>query len=105
MANLLTLAQAAKKLQVDYHTARQWILDGRLPASRPGRQWRIDEREIGRLMARTRHTPAVPTLQVATDSSSVSSHSDFEIPLPPIIDEDWQIPLPPSLSHHRGRKR
>lgn len=47
---LLTTQDVAERLAVDPSTVRRWIEDGRLPAVKPGRQWRIDPTELDQLL-------------------------------------------------------
>lgn len=43
---LLTPEQVAERLQVTRRTVYQWINDGKLPALKVGRGWRIDESSL-----------------------------------------------------------
>jgi excisionase family DNA binding protein len=47
---LLTVSQVAAHLAVDPSTVRRWIEDGRLPAVKPGGQWRIHPDELHQLL-------------------------------------------------------
>lgn len=47
---LLTTAQVAARLAVDPSTVRRWIEDGRLPATKPGGQHRIDPADLDELL-------------------------------------------------------
>lgn len=46
----LTTAQVAEQLQVDESTIRRWIVDGRLPATRPGRGYRVNPDDLDELL-------------------------------------------------------
>lgn len=48
---LLTTVAAATRLNVDPSTVRRWIEDGRLPAVKPGRDYRIDPGDLDALLA------------------------------------------------------
>jgi len=50
VAELLTTAQAAEYLQLSERTIRQWIKDKKLPASKPGKAWRIKKSDIEKLV-------------------------------------------------------
>ena len=50
MAELMTTAQTAKYLQLSERTIRQWIKDKKLPASKPGKAWRIKKSDIDKLV-------------------------------------------------------
>lgn len=47
---LLTTVAAAARLGVDPSTVRRWIEDGRLPAVKPGRDYRIDPADLDELL-------------------------------------------------------
>jgi len=51
---LLTTEQVAHRLSVDPSTVRRWIEDGRLPAVKPGREWRIDPGDLDQLLTVSR---------------------------------------------------
>lgn len=46
----LTTSQVAEQLQVDESTIRRWIVDGRLPATRPGRGYRVNPDDLAELL-------------------------------------------------------
>lgn len=43
---MLTITETAERLGVHYHTARKWILDGKIRALREGRVVRVSEEEV-----------------------------------------------------------
>jgi excisionase family DNA binding protein len=43
---MFTVEEAAKHFKVTTKTIRNWIVEGRLKASKPGRHWRIPESAI-----------------------------------------------------------
>lgn len=47
---LLTVPEAAAELRVDPATVRRWITIGRLPASKPGRDYRIRAEHVAQLL-------------------------------------------------------
>ena len=47
---LLTVEQAAGRLQITPYTVRRWISEGKLHAVRPGRTWRIPKESLGNLL-------------------------------------------------------
>lgn len=50
MKVLLTVEQAAGRLQITPYTVRRWINEGKLHAVKPGRAWRIPEESLGDLL-------------------------------------------------------
>ena len=50
-AQLLTTDAVARRLKVDPSTVRRWIDDGRLPAVKPGRHYRIDPADLDDFLA------------------------------------------------------
>lgn len=46
----MTTEEVAHRLAVDPSTVRRWIDDGRLPAVKPGRRWRIDPADLDQLL-------------------------------------------------------
>lgn len=52
MANLLTTYQAAKILGVNDSRIRQLILNGLLPATKLGRDWIVQEKDLGKVANR-----------------------------------------------------
>lgn len=55
---ILTLAQVAELLQVNYETARNWIRHGRIPGRKIGRVWRVVESELKRFITEARTAEA-----------------------------------------------
>lgn len=51
-AEFLTVKETAMLFRVCSKTVRRWIASGDLPATRPGRDWRIDRRDLRSLAAR-----------------------------------------------------
>lgn len=45
-ATYLRVAEVAALLRLDVKTVRRWIVEGRLPATRPGRDWRIARADL-----------------------------------------------------------
>lgn len=43
---MLTIKETAERLGVHYHTARKWIMEGKVRALREGRIVRVSEEEI-----------------------------------------------------------
>lgn len=81
---LLTLHQTAEMLQVHYQTARDWVLTGRIRASRTGRRWRVELADVRRFLDATQYHPH--HLPTGRDLSLVRprpvDQADFEIPTP-----------------------
>lgn len=46
---LLTVPEVAAQLRVDPATVRRWIAIGRLPATKPGRDYRVDQNAVDAL--------------------------------------------------------
>jgi len=46
MENLLTIAQAAERLQHSVRTVREWLRVGKLRGVKTGREWRIREQDL-----------------------------------------------------------
>ena len=46
--------EVAERLAVDPSTVRRWIEDGRLPAVKPGREYRIDPEDLAEFLAVSR---------------------------------------------------
>lgn len=44
---------AAQYLDIETDTVRQWIKSGKLPASKPGREWMIRLKDIDSMLAKT----------------------------------------------------
>lgn len=86
--HLLTLHQTAEMLQVHYQTARDWILAGRIRASRTGRRWRVDLAEVRHFLQSTQYVPPAPASQGRPGLRPVRASApavdlvDFEIPTP-----------------------
>ena len=52
MLELLTISECARELSISVETARQWVRDAKLPATRTAAGWRIFRREdVQRLVA------------------------------------------------------
>lgn len=49
---ILTVAQTAELLQVNYETCRDWIKRGMLPGRKIGRVWRILESDLRDFISR-----------------------------------------------------
>lgn len=59
---LLTVDQAARRLQIAPYTLREWLKHGRLRGIKLGRQWRVPERSLRELHTESlapqiRHVP------------------------------------------------
>lgn len=50
-AEYLTIKEAAALFRVGTKTVRRWIASGELPATRPGRDWRIARSDLKALAA------------------------------------------------------
>lgn len=48
---LLTVPEVAAQLRVDPATVRRWITIGRLPATKPGRDYRVTQEAVDQLAA------------------------------------------------------
>lgn len=46
----LTVTEAAQRLNVHRETLLRWIHEGKIKASKPGRDWRIRGEEVERLL-------------------------------------------------------
>jgi excisionase family DNA binding protein len=46
----LTIEQAAERLQMNKEVLRRWVRDGRVPAVKLGRHWRLTESTIDRVL-------------------------------------------------------
>lgn len=57
---LLTLAQAAERLGLTVSTLREQVHRGRLAASKPGRDWLVDESEVERYRIASAGQPGRP---------------------------------------------
>lgn len=62
--DLLTVPEAAAQLRVDPATVRRWITIGRLPASKPGRDYRIQAAHVAQLL----HGQLVTSTAITTGS-------------------------------------
>jgi excisionase family DNA binding protein len=54
-----TIEEVAEGLQVSDQTIRRWIKSGRLPAYKPGREWRIKTKDLEEFLE-ARSSPKVP---------------------------------------------
>jgi excisionase family DNA binding protein len=54
----ITLTEAAERLGVHYMTAYRYVRTGRLPATKAGSTWRVDERDLEAVLARRGDTDA-----------------------------------------------
>ncbi len=63
MAQILTVEQAALKLQVKPHTVREYLKRGMIPGRKLGRSWRIVETELEWFLSSTR--PLAPTKRIS----------------------------------------
>jgi excisionase family DNA binding protein len=52
---MLTVAEVAAYLKVSQPTARRWCARKKLPAFKIGREWRIDKKELDRVIQRLSH--------------------------------------------------
>jgi excisionase family DNA binding protein len=52
MDEMLTVAEVAAYLKVSQPTIRRWCARKKLPAFRIGREWRIDKKELDRVIQR-----------------------------------------------------
>jgi excisionase family DNA binding protein len=93
----LTLDQAATSLGVHYQTVRDWILSGRLRASKPGgHRWRIRPEDLERLLSETVHdsSPA-PAPKRPVGRPRTCSRVAITPP------EGWRIPIPPMPTRNK----
>lgn len=71
---VLTVEEAADLLKVSKVTIRRWCADGKLPAFKIGREWRINKLELEKLMGRSKEVEiargdaAFPTSSNCADS-------------------------------------
>lgn len=72
-AVLLTVPEAAAQLRVDPATVRRWITIGRLPASKPGRDYRIRAEVVEQLL-----TGELTTTTSLTDAD-VAAHTRAQL--------------------------
>ena len=49
--NLLSVQETAKRFDISVITIRRWIKEGKLQAVKLGRQWRIRDSEIRKIIA------------------------------------------------------
>lgn len=70
---LLTVPEAAAQLRVDPATVRRWITIGRLPASKPGRDYRIRAAVVEQLL-----TGELTTTTALTDED-VAAHTRAQL--------------------------
>jgi excisionase family DNA binding protein len=54
---LLSIEQVAEQLGMHVRTIRNWIHEGRLPATRVGRRYRIESGDLDALLGRTARAP------------------------------------------------
>jgi excisionase family DNA binding protein len=48
---LLTMAQVGEQLQKSSEAARKWARRGKVPMTKVGREWRVDQRDLDRKLA------------------------------------------------------
>lgn len=99
MRPALTLPQAAEALAINYHTAREWVLTGRLKAFRPGRHWKVDQAEIERIKRATTYRPGCP---VAPGPNAPSPTPIWQADCD-TAEPEWEIPLPSDIRRRGGR--
>ncbi len=74
---LLTVKQAADRLQVETHTVRHWLRLGRVHGVKIGRDWRISARELSARVSGkparipARHNPLAAALALGDDLRAV----------------------------------
>jgi excisionase family DNA binding protein len=57
---MLTVPEAARRLRRNPETVRRWIRDRKLPATKVGTQWLVDETDVDAVADRTDVLPAPP---------------------------------------------
>jgi len=57
----MTVPEVARELRVDPATVRRWITTGRLPATKPGKDYRVHQDDVVQLLrgSRVHSTPLV----------------------------------------------
>lgn len=63
MAQILTVEQAARKLQVKPHTVREYLKRGMIPGRKLGRAWRILDTELEWFLSSSR--PTMPSKRIS----------------------------------------
>lgn len=76
---MLSVTEAAERLDVDPSLVRSWIRDGRLPATRIGRNWALSELEL-EAFARRRSSARGRRLQSASAWAMLALLSGYEAP-------------------------
>ncbi|MCX6377355.1 MAG: helix-turn-helix domain-containing protein [Armatimonadetes bacterium] len=79
MAQVLTVEQAAKKLQLTPRTVREYLKHGMIPGRKLGRSWRILETELEWFLSGSRPVPPekrISVLGICKDLEGLSSE-DF----------------------------
>jgi len=54
----LTIKDICAELQLSHETVRQWIIAGRLPSVKAGRQYRVRRSDLERMLAASDRSPA-----------------------------------------------
>jgi len=47
---IYSLREVAKKLKVSYNTVLRWVSSGELPALKAGKQWRVTEEDLKKVL-------------------------------------------------------